>query len=132
MLTTINVIKIADKILSIVGKGPEKWGNLNTKVSIALKVENKEYNTAFSYLLGQRLIDYNENTDIVSLTPDGVEASRIGIEEYEKTRKDILINIPKYYTETRKHYRTSRIIMIITVIVAILSIAANLYIALYY
>ena len=97
----------------------QKWGDDISFVSQAISICQ-----GFEFII-------ETSESVFGLTEKGTRVAQMGYDKYVLNRKEMQDLDDENRRKSAKYYKMTKRFMIITVIVAILSIAANLYIAFY-
>ena len=124
------IIENVDYLLSALKNGPENISALKAILLQGTGCRDHDYTMVISFLKGNMLID-DSVMDFVSLTPEGIVASRIGIKEYEEKENAKAMIEYDYYKEAIKSFKNQRKIMFWTIFIGVGTIMFNIFLALW-
>lgn len=124
------LINNVDHLLSVLKKGPEHISVLKVSLLQTTGCKEHEFTVVKSYLKGNMLVD-DSVMDMLSLTPEGIMASRIGIKEYEEKENAKAMIEYDYYMEAIKSFKNQRKVMLWTIIIGVGTIFFNIFLAIW-
>ena len=125
-----NIIKNVDCLLSVLKKGPEHISALKVAMLQGTGCKDHDFTIVKSYLKGNMLVD-DSVMDMLSLTPEGIMAARIGIKDYEEKENAKAMIEYNYYMEAIKSFKSQRKVMLWTIVIGVGTILFNIFLAIW-